>query len=147
GFIMSVKEFLKEWKPKKVKEMDKDDRTLLLYDNIPSIVEFYIKKGHKEHEDVNKLFDRMENKVFVKTLLRILKTNDETPVDLGMATVIADFLEKRRQNLEDEIVEKYVEAIDKILKKRIKKLHKKLGIDKGILKDLLVYVADKDLIS
>lgn len=144
---MSVKEFLKEWKTKKVKEMDKDDRTLLLYENIPTIVEFYIKKGHKEQELVNKLFDRMEAKVFAKTLLRILKTVDETPVDLGMATVIADFLEKRGKNLEEDLNELYTKAIDKILKTRIKKLHKKLGLDKDLLKELLVVVADKDAIS
>lgn len=144
---MSVKEFLKDWKTKKVKEMDKDDRTLLLYENIPSIVEFYIKKGHREQEEVNKLFDRMESKVFAKTLLRILKTADETPVELGMATVITDFLEKRKQNLDEEMIELYTKAVDKILKKRIKKLHKKLGLDKDLLKELLVVVADKDAIS
>lgn len=144
---MSVKEFLKVWKTKKVKEMDKDDRTLLLYENIPSIVEFYIKKGHREQEEVNKLFDRMESKMFAKTLLRILKTADETPVELGMATVITDFLEKRKKNLEEELIELYTKAVDKILKKRIKKLHKKLGLDKDLLKELLVVVADKDAIS
>lgn len=144
---MSVKEFLKVWKTKKVKEMDKDDRTLLLYENIPSIVEFYIKKGHREQEEVNKLFERMESKMFAKTLLRILKTADETPVELGMATVITDFLEKRKKNLEEELIELYTKAVDKILKKRIKKLHKKLGLDKDLLKELLVVVADKDAIS
>jgi hypothetical protein len=146
---MSVKEFFKEWKPKNIKGMDKDDRTYLLYENIPSIVEFYIKKGHKAQNEVKELFDRMVDIKFAKTLIRILKTPDSSPVDYGMATVIAQFLEQRRQELEDqeELVDIYKDAIDKILKKRVKKISKKVDIDKDLIKELLVVVPEPEAIS
>ncbi len=144
---MSMKNFLNEWKPKNLKGMDKDTRTCLLFDYIPTISEFYIKKGHKAQKEVNELFDRMEDPKFVKLLLRILKTSDSTPVDLGMATVIADFIERRRQKLDEDLVDSYKTAIDKILKKRIKKISKKVEVDKDLLTELLVVVPEPDAIS
>jgi len=144
---MAVKDFLKEWKPKALKEMSKDDRTALLYDYLPELVQFYVKKGHNRVDEVNQLFDRMQNRKFAKTLLRILKTPEHSPVDLALATLIYDFMERRHQNLDEELMGLYTEAVDKILKKRVKKLSKKLGLSKDLLKELLVVVAEPDAIS
>jgi len=141
---MSIKEFVRDWKPKK---MSKDDRTYMLYDNIPAMVSFYIKRGHADQDTVNKLFDKMEDPKFPKTLLRILKTQDETPVELGMAVVIADFLERRHAKVDEETLGMYDESVTKILKPRMKKLSKKLGLEKDILKELLVVVPDTDVMS
>jgi hypothetical protein len=127
--------------------MDKDDRTFLLYDHIPTIVELYIKKGHKSQDLVKELFDRMEDPKFAKTLKRILKTPDASPVDFGMATVIADFLERRRQQIDEDLIEMYTDAIDKILKKRVKKISKKVNIEGDLIKELLVVVAEPTAIS
>lgn len=145
--MSQIKEILRDLKAKNFNQLGKDDRTYLLYDNIQEIVEFYIKKGHKAQNDVNELFERMENPKFAKTLLRILKTPEHSPVDLGMATVIANFLERRHANLDEDLVAQYSEAIDKILKKRIKKLSKKTELNKDLLKELLVIVAEPEAIS
>jgi hypothetical protein len=143
-----MKEFLKEWKEKNVKKMGKSDRTNMLYDYLPMIVEFYIKKSHKSQEDVNQLFDRMEDERFVKTLSKILKSDDDfSPVDPGMATIIADFLQHRHANLSEDLIAEYSQAVDKILKKRLKKVGKKTGLSKDLLKELLVVVAEKDAVS
>jgi hypothetical protein len=148
--MSEVKDFLHDIKPKRFNKYPKDDRTFLLYDNLPMLVEFYIKKGHNhkvQQDEVQTLFDHMNNMKLAKTLLRILKTSDATPIDLGMATIIADFLEKRHESLDPELVELYGEVIDKILKKRIKKLSKKTGLDKDILKEMLVVIAEPGAIS
>lgn len=147
---MHIKEFLKEWKPKELKRMGKDDRTWLLYDAIPSIVEFYVKKSHKMQNELKELFERMEDPKFAKTLKRILKTNDhedQEPVDYGMATVIAAFMQAKHKDLDEELKDLYADLIDKILKDRIKKVAKKTGLDKDLIKELLVVVADKKHIS
>lgn len=149
-FIMTIKDFLKDWKPKELKKMGKDDRTWLLYDSIPTIVDFFIKKSHKQQTELNELFDRMEDPKFAKTLKRILKTNnheEQEPVDYGMATVIATFIERRHNKLDEELKDLYSDLIDKILKDRIKKVAKKTGLDKDLIKELLVVVADKQYIS
>jgi len=147
-----MKNFLKQWNPKALKKMSKDDRTDLLYECIPSLVSDYIKKGHQRPDEVTELFNRMEeNDKFITNLLRILKTHDEgdpvTPVDLGMATIIADFLAQRHGKLSEEMVESYNKAINKILKKRIKKGVKKTGLEKDLVKELLVVVSEPDAIS
>ena len=143
----NVKEFLKSWTDKNLKKMDKDDVTYLLYDNIPSIVSFYIKKGHQDQESVKTLFDRMEGKKFSKTLLRILKTQKETPVELGMAVIVSDFLERRHEKVDQEIIDAFGTVVNKILKKRLKKVSEKTGLDPEVVRELLVVVPDKDVIS
>jgi hypothetical protein len=141
---MGMKEFTKEWKPKK---MDKDERVRVLSDSIPGIVTYYIKKGHRDQDAVNELFDKMEDEKLAKTLLKVLKEDDAENIDLGLATVVADFLERRHDKIGEEIVTMYDDAINKILKKRIKKVSKKLDLEKDIVKELLVIVPDKEAIS
>jgi hypothetical protein len=142
-----VKEILKDLKGKNFNGLNKDDRTYMVYENMHSLVDFYIKKGHKAHQIVDEIFDRFENPKVAKAFTRIVKTQDEYPLDLGTATVLADFLEKRHQKIDEELVEQYSNVIDKILKKRIKKLNKKLGLEKDLLKELLVVVSEPDAIS
>ncbi len=89
----------------------------------------------------------MQNPKFAKALLRLTKTQDDYPVALGTATIIADFLEKRHRDLDEEIVEQYSTAVDRILKKRIKKLTKKLGLETDLIKELLVVVSEPEAIS
>jgi hypothetical protein len=145
--MSQVKDVLKDWKGKNFNELDKDDRAYAIYSNIASVVEFYIKKGHRAESDVAEIFDRLNNKKFAKSLLRVLKTQDNYPLEPATATLIADFLEKKHQELDEELIAQYSEAIDKILKKRIKKLSKKLNLEKDLVKELLVIVAEPEAIS
>lgn len=143
---MGFKTFEENWKPKK---LGKEERVDFLSEQIPSLVNFYIKKGHREQEKVEFLFEKMKDERFLKTLKKVMKLakESESEVDLGLATVITDFLEKKGKDLDQDMVADYVEITDKILKKRIKKLNKKLGLDKDVIKELLVIVPDKEYIT
>jgi len=143
--MSGIKEFFKEWKGKNLK--DKDYRTNILFDHTSNIVEFYIKKGFKAQEMVDELFDKMEDEKFVKTLLRIMKTSDATPVDIGMATVISDFLRRRRENLDEDIIESYKKAVHKLLKKRIKELKEEVKISDQLATELLVVLPEPEMIQ
>lgn len=145
--MSNVKEFFKVWKGKELKKMDKDERTNLLYENIPTLVSYFIKKGHGDQDFVNQLFNRMQDEKFAKILLRILKTQDETPIEIGMAVIINEFLERRHDKIDEDTMDLYDSSIDKILKKKIKKVSKKVGLEKELLKDLLVIIPDIDVIS
>lgn len=142
-----IKGFLAEWKPKEVSKMSKGDRTYLLYNHINGLTEDFIKRGHQDRDSINKLFERMADKKFAKSLAKIAKTQKETPVPVGMAAVISAFLERKHKEVDEEIVEIYTSIIDKILKKRVKKLSDKLDLSPELLKDLLVVVPEKNLIS
>jgi hypothetical protein len=144
GEKLGIKQFLKDWKPK---DLSKDERSDILYEAIPDMISFYIKKGHKEPDVVSDLFDKMENEKFSKTLMRILKQDDTTPIEYGLAVIINDFIEKRHEKLDEELVSTFSEIIDKILKSRIKEVSKKLDLSKDFIKELLVIVPDKDCIS
>lgn len=149
--MSAIKDFLKEWSPKK---LGKDERADTLYTYIPGIVEFYVKKGHQQPPEMAQLFTIMDDPKFLKTLLRIAKTHDdETPIDLGMASVLAEYIASRMSktatdNAKDfSVVEGYHKAIDTILKKRIKKVSKKTGLDKNLVKELLIIIAEPEAVS
>lgn len=139
-----MKEFLKQWKEKRIKGMNKDSRDYLLNDYLPVVVSDYMSKAHKMPEQVTELFDRMEDVRFVNTLNRVIKNDEDyAPVDTGMATIIADFLENRHEKLSDDMIAVYGKAVDRILKDRIKEVSKKTGIrNKELLKELLVVMPD-----
>lgn len=144
---MSIKEFFKTWTDESVKEMSKNERTNVLYHFIPTIAQFYMRKGYKSPEDVTQLFDRMENKKFVSNILRILKTVDETPMELDMAVVMSDFLGSRGSKLDDEMIEKYTKAITKLLESRTRYVVKKTGLKKDLIQEILVVVPEPDSVG
>lgn len=144
---MAVKDFLKEWKPKNLKKMDKDEITATLYEFLPDIVSFYVKKGHTRSDEVKDIFARMNDKKFAKALRRIVKTPEHSPVDLAVATMVYDFMQTNHQELDDDLAETYSKIIDKILKERVKELSEKLDLDKDLLKELLVVIATPESIS
>lgn len=137
---MGVKSFLEEWKPKK----DKGELLELLSNELPSLEEFYFFKGHKVRETVDKIYDKMASPKFPKCLKKIMKDQE---LDAGVATIIADFLERKGSELPEELVTMYAELVDKLLKSRVKKLTKKVGIDPNIAKDVLVVVPGDEYIN
>lgn len=146
---MNVKDFLKEWKPSQLKNLSKEDRAYLLYDYLGTISEFYIKRAHKAQTEVNELFDRMENKKFAKALQTLLKMKKF--VEPVIATIIADFLEKRHASISPELLQTYRELISKILKKRVKDVVKATN-SKGagaepLFEELLVIVSEPTAVS
>ncbi|MMZ42352.1 hypothetical protein D1872_38730 [compost metagenome] len=143
--MADIKEFLNVWSPKNVKEMEKDERTRTLFDYIPLIVEFYTRQGHKRQDEVKQLFDRMEDKKFLKNLMRILKTLEENPVDLALTTVISDFLTSRGNKLDEEFIDGYTNAVTKLLKERTKYVVEKTGISKDLAQELLVIVPEPEV--
>jgi hypothetical protein len=147
-----MKEFIKEWKPKKVKEWNKRERQDVLRANLDDIVKFYLAEGHhqKNREVITELFDRMQTPQFVKTLQQLLDgKKGETParIDLAFAMVINDFMESRFENLDEETVGAYSEVVNKLLKKRVKKVAEETGLDKDLIKELLIVVSHPEVVT
>jgi hypothetical protein len=133
----------------KIKKLGKEERIDFLREEMPGVAEFYIRKGHHEQDKVQKIFDKLSDEKFVGVLnkwIKEAKDNDEE-IDIGIVTLITDFLEKRSNNLDEDTVSKYVSAIDKILKKKVKKLSGKLDLDKDFIKELLVVLPDESYAS
>jgi hypothetical protein len=146
---MAIKEFLKTWKPKKVKEWDKEQRMAVLRGYLDDIVSFYIEEGHrkKNAEVISELFDRMASPKFVKTLQKLLKDKENPPrVDLALAMVINTLVEWRYDNLDAKVVDAYRDIIDKLLKKRVKKVAEKTGLSEDLIKELLVVVTHPQVV-
>jgi hypothetical protein len=145
--MSNIREILRDLREKGFNKFGKDDRTYFVYDNAADITEFYIKKGHKAQNEVKELFDAMQNPKFAKAVKKVVKTQDEYPLVLGFATVIAEFLEKRHQGLDEELLTIYGKAIDKILKSRVGELNEELGLDKDLIRELLIIVPEPEAIS
>lgn len=140
-----LKEFLKDLKPKYFKELSKEDRGWLIFDNQIALIEFYIKKGHKHRQEIDELYSYMTKPQFVKALKQVYKNGEK--LDLGFAVIIGDFLDRRHRDLESDMIAEYSEIIKKILKKRLKKISKKTGAPKEFLVDLLVVIPEPELVS
>lgn len=135
-----VKEFLNEFKLKK----NKEQLVPILADYLVDIEDYYFKKGHKDRETVEKLFEKMNNKKFVKCLKVLQK---EEILDEGVPVIITNFIERKGSELDEELVNDYIKVVNKILKEKVKKLSEKLGIEKDIVKDILVVVPGDDYIE
>lgn len=146
---MSVKDLTKNWTKKNLKKMGKAERADFVYEVIPEVIEFYIKKGFRAESKplVDEIFNVMEDEKFVKTLKVIAKDSDNYTLDLGLAVLINDFLGKRMNNISEEIVSSYVKLIKKILKPRVKEITKKVDIDEKLLREFLVITPDPELVS
>lgn len=137
---MGVKSFLEDWKPKK----DKKELQELLGNELPALEAFYFSKGHKEREIVDEIYSKMSSPKFPKCLKKLMK---EQELDAGVATIIADFLERKGSELPEELVTLYAELVDKLLKDSVKKLSKKVGIEPDVAKDVLVVVPGDEYIN
>ena len=141
-----MKEFLNEMKPKKVKKMDKVELSDIILDYQNDIIEFYIKKNHlqKVAPVIDELFAVLAIKKVAKAFKAVCKTED---ADMGLAVVFNAFLVKSAADLEDEVVDIYIECINKLLKKKIKKIEKKTGLSFECARDLLAIAPGKQYIS
>lgn len=138
------KELLKDLKPKYLKDKSKKDLGYFFYDHQNEIIDFYIKKGHKNPTEVNELFERMLNPKFLKGLKQVYKNGDK--LDVGFAVVIGDFIRANHQTHPDLTLE-YRELLMKILKKRIKKIKKTTGAPEDFLAELLVVIPEPEVVS
>lgn len=145
---MSIKELIKEFKPKK---MNGDEIRDILESNQNEIVDFVIKDAHKQKfaELANELYIKLTNKKVAKALKKISKS--EEGLDCGFAVVIANMFEKvhgmQDVEIEPEVNEIYIGIIDKVLKSRIKDVNKKLELDPEVIKELLIITPDVGYIS
>lgn len=146
---MSVKHLTKTWTKKNVKKMGKIERADFVYQVIPAVLEFYIKKGWQQDskQTVEEIFNVMEDPKFLKTLKVIAKNKDDYNLDLGLAVLINDFLGRRIANLDEDMVDGYTKLICKILKPRVKEITKKIDIDADLLREFLVITPDPTLVS
>lgn len=138
------KELLKDLKPKYLKEMSKKDLGYFMYDHHNEIIDFYIKKGHKNPTEVSELFERMLEPKFLKGLKQVYKNGDK--LDVGFAVVIGDFIHANHRTHPDLTLE-YRELLMKILKKRIKQVKKKTGAPEEFLMELLVVIPEPEVVS
>lgn len=141
-----MKEFLNEMKPKKVKRMDKVELSDIILDYQNDIIEFYVKKNHlqKVAPVIDELFAVLSSKKVAKAFKAVCKTED---ADMGLAVVFNAFLVKNAADLEEEVVDIYIECINKLLKKKIKKIEKKTGLSFECARDLLAIAPGKQYIS
>lgn len=144
--MAQVKEVVKDWK-KNVRDQDKNDRTRFVYDELPDLVRFYLRKAHKEQDTVAQMFDMFKDKKFAKAIKEILKTDDYNPIEVSAATMLGDFLVTSGSDLDEKTLEIYSDAIKKILKKRTGKVVKKSGLDPDVAQELLLVIADPEIIG
>lgn len=134
-----VNEFLSDFKLKK----DVEQLVPMLADNLIEIENYYFRKGHKDRETVDRLFEKMSSKKFVKCLKVLQK---DGVLDEGIPVIITNFIERNKE-LDEELVMKYIKIVDKILGDKIKGLSKKVGIDEDIARDILVVVPGEEYIE
>lgn len=141
---MTIKDFLKEWKPKDLKKMKKEERVDLIHYYFETICEFMLKNSHKDKVTTAELFTRMNDLKFAKTLKKVIKKNEDcNPV---MALVIGTFVERNPQKPDDEIIEVYADCITKLLKEPIKKVAKKTGMSKEFVAEVLAIVPTPSIV-
>jgi len=140
---MSVKELLKEWKPKK---MNKDERLRVISDNLSDLTTFYIRRGFKEQDIVTVIFEKMMDLKFAKTLKKVVKENKENN-DPALVVLLYNFLERNHDKIETDVNDIYCGIIDELLKKKVKKIKKKVDLDESTIKELLAIIPDKSMIE
>ena len=144
-----MKHFLKECR--KPNKMRAEELATMIYENQDSIVDFYLKNSHRKEatEMISHLFDKMACEKFAKAIGKIYKKSskdEEIEINLGLAMVIAGFIEKRHAEMSEDLNTAYTSLIRKILKKRIKEVNKSLSLDESIVADLLLIIPDKSFI-
>lgn len=146
---MSIKNFVQTWSGSEIKDYNKEDRIIDVYDNMYDIVEFHITKGHnKKHIDtVNKLYRIMCSDKFITTIEKMVKKKSEYPLIPEMAIVLSDLVDRRNKELGEENVEFYVGVVDKLLKPRVKEISAKVELPKMLITETLVVLPDVQLID
>lgn len=147
-----IREFIDGLKMKKMKAGEIAEDIVYIQSNL---VGFYIAHAHKvaNADLVKELHEKMIHPKFPKALTKIMKAAKKEsgfePLDLGFAVIIAEFLEKNRnnENLTDEVKTEYADIINELLKKRSKKIAKKSDVNIDVVKELLVITPDVGYIS
>ncbi len=146
---MSIKDFVQTWSGSEIKDYNKEDRIIDVYDNMYDIVEFHVTKGHnKKHIDtVNRLYKVMCSEKFISTVEKMTKKKSEYPLIPEMAIVFSDLVDRRNRELGEENVEFYVGVVDKLLKPRVKEIAEKVDLPKTLITETLVVLPDVHLID
>lgn len=160
--MSDVRDFIKEWKPKKIKEWKKDQRHNLILQSLESIINFYLREAHnpKSKETLTELYSRLATPIFAKSLVQLLKLDDKPQIDLAIVAVINGFLESGYMNIDkeaanadeqtalrDELLEYYNIFVSKLLKKRTKFVASETGLNEDFIKELLVIVPHPGIIK
>jgi len=139
-----VNGFLNDFKLKK----DKEELLPILAENLVEVEDYYFRKGHKDRETVDRLFDKMESKKFFKCLKALF---EEGALDEGVPVIITNFIERRgdKEGGDEykELIEKYIKLVNKLVKDKVKELVKETGIDKDVAKEVIVVVPGEDYIN
>lgn len=122
-----------------------------LLDDLPDVIDFFVKFGYLKNEEVQQLkqscYDKLVDKDFIKVIKKVLKDDDEEIKNIKLLPIIIkDILqiterENRKLLAEDPNAKTYdlsdlVELSKMILKKRLKKMEK-AGIESNMAFDLL----------
>lgn len=139
-----MKRFLKEWKPKNIKEMDKYEKADFLNDLLSDLVTGYLLKGHKT--DLTEVFNAVYDKKFVKSLSFMVKNEEDFGyIDKNVVIVLVDAIRNSvKKNINDpELDEKMYKIITKLCKKKYKKLVK-IGINSELAEELAAILPSSD---
>lgn len=144
-----MKRFLKEWKPKNIKEMDKFEKAEFLNDLLSGLVSGYMTKGYKT--DLTPVYGAVYDKKFIKSLLFMVKNEDDFGyIDKNVVIILVDAIRDsvKREVNDPELDEKIYKIITKLCKKKNKKLAK-LGLDRDLAEELSAIIpsADEDYIN
>lgn len=147
--MSEIKYVIEDLSPKFFNSLDKYGKVARVYDTHNLLVDFYIHKGFKARKEVSEIFEVMNNKKYAKSLVKLLKSKEkDMEINIGLVTLISDFIDNKSADISEEVAELYNEAIDLILKKRIKKVTKKIeNINPIVVKNLLVVVPDPGVVG
>lgn len=115
-----IRKVLKNWR--NISKAEKDERGFIVQDYLQPAIEWYLKEGWKpQNKDfVQELVTVMSDKKFIKTCKKLAK-KDALSFDIGI--LISAVLEMNRKNMDDELVQMYIDILMKINKGLIKNVH------------------------
>lgn len=136
-----VKDFIVTWSDKKeLKEMSKGERANMLYSQIDELTDFFLFKRMKERENLEKVYQIFESKIFIKTLKKVAKdaVDDYCP-NQAFVLMIDDFIKYEVNKKADvEIMSTYADISAKLLKDRVKLLKKATDLPETLCVRILV---------
>ena len=134
--------------------------TLHLFDLLPETIEFIVKYGYIENEEVqevkNEVYTKINDPDFIKSLKKELKSGNSIDNIKLLPIIIKEILlEAKRVNAEAVAANPNADVIDvsdmvelskKILKKKMKKMEKE-GISQGLAFDVLSIIPSEDALK
>lgn len=146
-----VKDFIGTWSDKKeIKGLSKGERANTLYYQIDELTNFFLFKRMKERDNLEKVYEIFETKIFIKTLKKVVKdaVDDYCPNE-AFVLMIDDFIkfEVNKGGDNQELLLQYTDIVNKLLKNRIKVLVKSTALPETLCMRILVGAPNQSFVK